>query len=239
MQPQVQIGEPWWWVTPSGAICLYDDAAKAALGGDPVEIADVRGNLDAAQTAPARRCRRAAGGIDRGDCRRGQAAAPERETLLLVYLPTVLDPAAPELRRANLPTGWARPAFDVLQIEDYEWVTGERRGLRAAAYAQVEARLGYPPSRATLFFGLRRRRRAIASSGGAIVDAARRGAGSAAAPRSSCGRLPQVLRDGLTLFGEEQAVTPFDDVLFPIEIGAGASVAPNFLDQRRDQRERL
>jgi hypothetical protein len=42
LQPQVQIGEPWWWVTPSGAICLYDDTAKAALGGDPVEIADVR-----------------------------------------------------------------------------------------------------------------------------------------------------------------------------------------------------
>ncbi len=45
LQPQVQIGEPWWWVTPSGAICLYDDAARAALGGDPVEIADVRASL--------------------------------------------------------------------------------------------------------------------------------------------------------------------------------------------------
>ena len=30
------------------------------------------------------------------------------------------------------------------------------------------------------------------------------------------------------MFGEEQAVTPFDDVLFPIEIGAQASVAPTF-----------
>ena len=40
--------------------------------------------------------------------------------------------------------------------------------------------------------------------------------------------MPQVLRDGLTIFGEEQAVTPFDDVLFPIEIGAEASVAPSF-----------
>lgn len=40
--------------------------------------------------------------------------------------------------------------------------------------------------------------------------------------------MPQVLRDGLTLFGEEQAVTPFDDVIFPIEIGAETSVSPGF-----------
>src|SRR4029078_474968 len=40
--------------------------------------------------------------------------------------------------------------------------------------------------------------------------------------------LPQVLRDGLTIFGKEEAVTPFDDVLSPIEIGAEASVAPSF-----------
>ena len=40
--------------------------------------------------------------------------------------------------------------------------------------------------------------------------------------------LPQVLRDGLTLFGEEAAVTEFDEVDFPIAIGAEASVAPGF-----------
>ena len=40
--------------------------------------------------------------------------------------------------------------------------------------------------------------------------------------------LPQVLRDGVTLFGREAAVAPFDDVTFPIEIGAQASVAPHY-----------
>src|SRR3989337_310340 len=39
---------------------------------------------------------------------------------------------------------------------------------------------------------------------------------------------PQVLRDGLTLFGEEAAVTPFYNVSFPMEIGAEASVCPGF-----------
>jgi uncharacterized protein (TIGR02217 family) len=40
--------------------------------------------------------------------------------------------------------------------------------------------------------------------------------------------LPQVLRDGLTIFGKEADVAPFDDVTFPIEIGTEASVSPNF-----------
>src|SRR5690606_6695664 len=38
-----QIGEPWWWVTADGRICLYDAAARAAFA--PAAIADVRGPL--------------------------------------------------------------------------------------------------------------------------------------------------------------------------------------------------
>jgi uncharacterized protein (TIGR02217 family) len=146
--------------------------------------------------------------------------------LLLAYLPTVLDPAAPELKRANLPVGWERPAFDVLQVEDYEWVTGGRSGLRAAAYAEVDARLGYPASEQHYLSGFvadaedRAQWRSIVD---AALEAKTRGCGEA-----FLWALPQVLRDGLTIFGEEQAVTPFDDVLFPIEIGAQASVAPTF-----------
>jgi uncharacterized protein (TIGR02217 family) len=226
LQPQVQIGEPWWWVTPAGAICLYDDAAKAALGGDPFEIAEVRTALaaeqvqllDAAGALLAESTAAIAGVV--------KAAAADAKALLLAYLPTLLDPAAPELKRANLPIGWAKPAFDVLQLEDYEWVTSGRSGLRAAAYAEVDARLRYPASEQHYLSGF------VASADDraqwrGIVDAALK------AKARGCGEvflwaLPQVLRDGLTIFGEEQAVTPFDDVLFPIEIGAQASVAPTF-----------
>lgn len=114
-----QVGEPWWWTRADGAICLYDDAAKAALGGDPVAITDVRGALDAAQRA----LLDAAGALLAASTAALTAAvravAPDAETLLLVYLPTVLDGA--EARRANVPAGWAHPAFDVLQLEDYDW----------------------------------------------------------------------------------------------------------------------
>ena len=64
-------------------------------------------------------------------CDAVRAVAPGAVTHLLAYLPTILDPLAPEASRANLPVGWAAPAFDVLQLEDYDWVTEGRVGLTA------------------------------------------------------------------------------------------------------------
>jgi hypothetical protein len=144
LEPQVQIGEPWWWVQPSGSICLYDDAAKAAFGGDPVEIPNVRGSLSTAQT----NLLDAAGELLASSTATiaDAAKALGARTLLLTYLPTVLDPTAPEIKRANLPFGWAKPTFDVLQLEDYEWVTADSLGLRDAAYSEVQNRLGNLPS---------------------------------------------------------------------------------------------
>jgi uncharacterized protein (TIGR02217 family) len=225
LQPQVQIGEPWWWVKPDGAICLYDDATKTALGGSPVEIADVHGPLTAAQLQLLDDAGALLAASTAAIGSAVKAATPDTKTLALVYLPSVLDPAAPEVRRANLPVGWARPAFDVLQVEDYEWVTSQRRDLREAAYAEVDARLGYAPSEQHYLSGF-----VAAAKDRAewrqVIDAAI-GAQNRFA-EVFLWALPQVVRDGLTIFGGSEAVTPFEDVLFPIEIGAEASVAPNF-----------
>ena len=226
LRPQVQIGEPWWWVKPDGEICLYDDAAKAALGVNPIEIADVRGGLAAAQmqllddagALLAASTASIAGAV--------KAAAPNAKTLLLAYLPTVLDETSPELQRANLPVGWAKPAFDVLQLEDYDWVTARRNARRDAAYAEVDLRLGYPRSEQHYLSGFvaaPEQRGQWQNIVDAATDAVKRGCAEV-----FLWALPQVLRDGLTIFGKEQAVVPFDDVPFPIEIGQEASVAPAF-----------
>jgi uncharacterized protein (TIGR02217 family) len=223
LAPQVQIGEPWWWVTADGAICLYDDAAKAALGGSPVEVANVRGALTQAQT----QLLDSAGVLLANSTARigaaATAASASTRSLGLVYLPSVLDPAAPDLRRANLPVGWARPAFDVLQLEDYEWVTERRDALRAASIAEVDARLGYPLDEQHYLSGFA----AVRDDWGPILAAAgeahRRGVAE-----TFVWALPQVLRDSLTMFGEERPVTEFEDATFPIAIGAEASVSPGF-----------
>jgi len=138
----------------------------------------------------------------------------------------VLDPKAPELKRANLPLGWGKPAFEVLQLEDYDWVTAGRHGLRRAAYAEVEARLGYAPSEQHYFSGFvpdPEQRGMWRSVVDVALDATKRGVAQV-----FLWALPQVLRDGMTIFGEEKPVVAFDDVPFPIEIGQDASVGPSF-----------
>ena len=46
-----QVGEPWWWIMADGRPCIYDAAATAAFGGNPVAITDMRASLSAAQKA--------------------------------------------------------------------------------------------------------------------------------------------------------------------------------------------
>lgn len=220
---RLQIGEPWWWVTADGRICLYDASAVAAF--DPVPISDVTGPLDAAQRATLDAAGAALAVATAGVVAAVKAEHPAMESLLLVYLPSVM--AGSEVRRANLPPDWAFPAFDRLQLEDYEWVTTGRGGATAAAAAEAEARLGYAPERQHYFAGFvlgaeeREQWTAIAE---AIEDASARGVAE-----TFVWALPQVLRDGFTWFevGEEN-VEAFDDVRFPIALGREASVEPAF-----------
>lgn len=226
LEPQFQVGEPWWWVRGDGAICCYDDAARAALGGDPVTITDVRGDLSSAQKALLDGAGALLAASTAGILAAAKAAAPGARTLLLAYLPSLLDPASPEVRRANLPIGWAKPAVDVLQLEDYEWVTGGKRSLRENAYQIAEQRLGYGPAEQHYFSGF------VATAAEreqwrAIIGAARE-AKARAVSKVFIWAMPQWWRDGVTLFGEEEELLPFDDVDFPIAIGAEASVMPSF-----------
>ena len=124
LAPRFQIGEPWWWIKADGSPCLYDAAATAALGKTAVALPSVRAPLSAAQTAMLDRAGAILASSTAALAAAARAAAPECVVHLLTYLPGVLDPAAPEVRRANLPVGWAAPAVDVLQLEDYDWVTG-------------------------------------------------------------------------------------------------------------------
>jgi uncharacterized protein (TIGR02217 family) len=225
-----QIGEPWWWVTPAREICLYDDAARSALGGNPPVIANIAAPLDAAATAL----------LDQAGALLAQstatltaavrtAAQGPSEVLLLAFTPTILDPAAPELYRANLPTGWAAPAFDRLQLEDYDWLTAGADAARRAAYELVDERLGYPladqdylagfvldPADAELFW---------TRIDAGIDEAAVRGI-----TRRYVWALPQVNRDGYTRLAPppEQFMDPFDNIPYPFALGRSASVAPEF-----------
>ncbi len=224
-----QVGEPWWWIMADGRPCLYDAAAVAAYGGAPVEITSVRVPLAAPETA----LLDAAGALLASStadlCAAVRAEAPEAELLLLAYLPGSFDPAAPEVKRANMPQGWAKPAFDVLQLEDYEWVTAGRAGLSARAIAEAEVWLGYPADEQHYFSGFvldaENRSEWIAIEK-AVARARARGVAETFA-----WALPQAIRDGWVHFdmGEEEAgVEAFDEVDFPLALGARAEVEAGF-----------
>jgi uncharacterized protein (TIGR02217 family) len=218
-----QVGEPWWWVRADGTICLYDDAAVAAFA--PVPIADVRGPLGEAQKATLDAAGAVLAGSTAALCEAVKDEAPGAETLLLVYLPTVLDGA--EVKRANVPLEWAAPAFDVLQLEDYDWTIAGNAGASARGIAEATARLGYAVAEQHYFAGfvlLAEDRRQWREVAGAAEAGFARGTGEVFVWAS-----PQVLRDGFTWFGEGEAeMEAFEDVRFPIPIGRAASVEPAF-----------
>ena len=224
LSPKFQVGEPWWWTDAAGRPAIYDAAAVSAF--NPVAIASVRGTLTPAQLGTLDRAGASLATSTAALVAAVKADQPAVETRLLVYLPTVLDAAAPELKRANVPVGWASPAFDWLQLEDYDWVTADRTADSAAGAAAATARLGYAAERQEYLSGFVLNA-ADAAQWDRIVAAARAGERRGVA-KAYLWALPQVLRDGLVIWDGERDVEAFDDVLFPLALGREAEVAPEY-----------
>jgi len=233
--PHFQIGEPWWWVGPDHRPCFYDAATTAAYhsegGAPPPLLLDARGTFDARNRAFADWLGVKLGAATLALRDAVRAAAPAVTTYLLFYAPQVLLAGSPELVRANLPAAWAYPAFDVLQLEDYEFVTSGNFAAQEAARAVVASRLGYPFAAQHYFAGFVAR---VEDRGQwpAIADAA------AAAQDRGIAEVfvwawPEVARDGFVAFDimGDEAVAAFDDVCFPLAIGLRASGGPEFSTQ--------
>ena len=227
LTPKFQVGEPWWWVMPDGRPCLYDDAARAAFGGNPPVITDVRGPKSAAETALFDQAGAMLAASTAALVNAVKAVAPGCVTHLLAYLPSILDAAAPDVQRMNLPIGWAKPAFDVLQLEDYDWAATGNTAATDRALALATARLSYPIEEQHYLAGfVLRPEDATAWQPINAAAMAARGRGTA---QVFIWALPQVLRDGFVHFDEgEASVEPFDDVLFPLALGRDAEVTPEF-----------
>lgn len=224
-----QIGEPWWWVGFDGKICIYDDAVIAATGPAP-DIPDLSVPLSPAQIAH----------LDWAGASLASSTAALRDavqtaaagsavTYLLVFTPTILDPTRPELRRANMPTGWAAPAYDHLQVEDYDWLTDGDEAKRSAAYDIVQQRLQYPLAQQDYMGGF------VLLPEDADTYWSRIDHGLAEARQRGVARqfvwaLPQVTRDGYTRLPdyEDDAMLAFDDVLYPLALGRDTGASPEF-----------
>lgn len=229
MPVHFQVGEPWWWIGLDRRIALYDSAANAAFGPLSVPVADVGATLTPAQTA----LLDAAGALLAQSTAalvaavRDEAGAAGATSYCLAYLPTILDAAMPEAKRANLPVGWAKPAFDVMQLEDYDWASRGQVGASIAGVAAAEARLGYPVDEQHYLAGFVLRPEDRAQWGD--IEAAARRAEARGVAATFIWALPQVARDGFVSWREgEEDVQAFDDVEFPIALGREASVLAEF-----------
>ncbi|MBE5073810.1 DUF2460 domain-containing protein [Erythrobacteraceae bacterium E2-1 Yellow Sea] len=227
---RLQIGEPWWWVMADGRPCLYDDAVQQAYGGTPPVITDMRGPLDAGQLAylDFAGAQLAVSTANIANAVR-TAHGGNAEILLLAFTPTILDASMPELRRANLPDGWAYPAFDRLQLEDYDWLTSGADALRRAAYQTVDRALGYPADRIDYLAGFV----LLAADADALwpkIDASLDEAQKRGVTRRFVWALPQICRDGYTRLPttQEDELQAFDDILYPFPLGRASAVSPEF-----------
>jgi uncharacterized protein (TIGR02217 family) len=226
-----QVGEPWWWLMPDGAPCIYDDAMRARFGGSAAPIVTMRTALDTDQQA-----RIAEAGAALGDATIAlrdavrDAAGGDAEVMLLVFTPTLIDTAAPDLPTLNMPPAWAKPAFDRLQVEDYDWLTAGAEYLRRVGYAVIDDRFGYPRAEQDYLAGF------VLDPVDADIFWPRIDAGLDEAVGRGVGRAfvwaaPQVARDGYVRLGpapEEIDMQSFDDVLYPLALGRDAGVSPEF-----------
>jgi uncharacterized protein (TIGR02217 family) len=237
-----QVGEPWWWVGPSGRPCFYDAATVARwtseTGFAPPGMADVQGVRSAAERAwldwLGARLADATGAVRAAA---GDGHEAQLVSHLLFYAPQVLNSASPELRRANMPVGWAKPAWDVLQLEDYSFVTRADEAGMARGLAAVVSSLGYPVAEQHYLAGFVLRPEDADLEWPRVAEAA-----SAARARGTAQTFvwawPQMARDGFVWVsidpegdGGGAAVQAFHDVLFPLELGFDAVGGPEFATQ--------
>lgn len=239
LAPAFQVGEPWWWVGPDQRPCLYDAATVAlwqsVAAAPPPTISDIRGAKSAEAQEYLNWCGQQLAAATAGMCTAARRAAPDVVTHLLFYVPQVLLDDRPHLALANMPAAWAYPAFDVLQLEDYTFVTNGNLFAQAKARETVNEQLGYPLDRQHYLAGFVLDPTDADAHWPLIADAA-----SAAVARGVnevfVWAWPQVARDGFTPFcikdeTNEDNMAAFHDVRFPLQLGFGATGGPSFSTQ--------
>lgn len=157
-----QVGEPFWWDGSYGPNTphIYDSgtqAAYTAATGQAVptpKLTTVFGQ-PAAQHAPYLQwCRDQLGVATAYLVSQVKATHATAKSYLLVFTPQVLREDAPMLRTLNVPVAaWKAPAFDVLQLEDYDKVVEGDYAFTALTWALGTTVLGYAKSAIHYFAG--------------------------------------------------------------------------------------
>lgn len=157
-----QIGEPWWWDGSFGSEAphIYDAttmAAYTAATGAPVpepRLTSIFGQPASQHLPYLSWCRDRLGAATDWLLAEVKAAFPQAVSHILLFSPQLLREDAPLLKMLNLPVeNWRFPAFDVLEIEEYDRVIEGDFAFSARTWALATAILGYPRDRIHYFAG--------------------------------------------------------------------------------------
>jgi uncharacterized protein (TIGR02217 family) len=158
-----QVGEPWWW--PGGydnnGPCFYDANVVAeylSATGQPVPtpyLQTIYSDYSSApQTAYLTWLQGKLGSATLSLKTAVQTAYPGTQCGVLFYTPTITNPIAPMLKLVDFPaTAWASPAWDFIQVEDYEVIEfGNFVQQRLDLDVPIKD-LGYPLAKCQYFSG--------------------------------------------------------------------------------------
>lgn len=157
-----QVGEPWWWdgSYSTSAPHIYDattEAAYVAATGQAVptpKLTSIFGQPDAVQLPYLEWCRDQLGVVTAWLASEVKAAHPTAKSYLLIFTPQILRTDAPMLRTLNFPeAAWKAPAFDVLQIEDYDKIVEGDYAFTDLSWAVATSILAYPKAQVHYFAG--------------------------------------------------------------------------------------
>jgi len=161
LAPRYQIGEPWWWdgSYTGGGPCIYDAATEAAYVAAtgqavPTPRLDTVYAPVGIHEAYLEFCRDKLGALTLALRDAVLSAFPAAQTAILVFSPQALNPLSAITAILNLPLEqWDADNFDILQIEDYDWLTADRFDLVERTWTLAGETLGYPRHRTEYFAG--------------------------------------------------------------------------------------
>lgn len=153
----LQVGEPWWWDNSftNNKPCFYDsltNAAYTAQTGQAVPTPWLTSNQAPVTPTYSAYCTWLAGQLSASTFSvRSQVKAtyPSCGDMVLFFTPQIF--ASQLMRTVNLPSGWNAPAWQVLQVEDYDWVIEADWVSHATTWTTV-ATMGYSLTTNTHYF---------------------------------------------------------------------------------------
>jgi uncharacterized phage protein (TIGR02218 family) len=161
-EKHIQIGEPWWWDGSfgNGAPYIYDattEAAYVAATGQAVptpRLTTIFGQPASQHLPYLAWCRDQLGVATAWLVAQIKATHAAATTYLLIFTPQILRDDAPMLRTLNFPEAdWKAPAFDVLQIEDYDRVIEGDYAFTRLTWKLATEVLDYPKADIHYFAG--------------------------------------------------------------------------------------